>query len=102
MKNILKISKNDLDAIKKLDMKSPYIWLATWFGSGFMRPAPGTWGSLAALPFGMLLLATNSIPFMGISIILITVIGWKASHIFETQSQTHDSKMIVIDEVAGQ
>ena len=25
--------------------------LATWFGSGRLPKAPGTWGSLAALPF---------------------------------------------------
>ncbi|MEQ9326219.1 MAG: phosphatidylglycerophosphatase A, partial [Rhodospirillales bacterium] len=25
--------------------------IATWFGSGLLPKAPGTWGSLAALPF---------------------------------------------------
>ena len=24
-------------------------WLATGFGSGYLRPAPGTWGTLAGL-----------------------------------------------------
>ncbi|MDH3335695.1 MAG: phosphatidylglycerophosphatase A, partial [Rhodospirillaceae bacterium] len=24
---------------------------ATWFGAGYLPKAPGTWGSLAALPF---------------------------------------------------
>ncbi|MDH5750475.1 MAG: phosphatidylglycerophosphatase A, partial [Rhodospirillales bacterium] len=33
------------------DLKSPAILLATWFGCGFLPKAPGTWGSLFALPF---------------------------------------------------
>ncbi|MBM3618324.1 MAG: hypothetical protein FJX23_07230, partial [Alphaproteobacteria bacterium] len=30
---------------------NPAFLLATWFGCGKIRPAPGTWGSLGALPF---------------------------------------------------
>ena len=29
----------------------PAALLATWFGAGLLPRAPGTWGSLAALPF---------------------------------------------------
>ncbi len=29
-------------------------WVATGFGSGLLKPAPGTWGSLAAIPFWLL------------------------------------------------
>ena len=43
------LKPTDLEIIKRLDMKHPYVWLATWFGSGFMRPAPGTWGSLFSI-----------------------------------------------------
>ena len=32
-------------------------WLATGFGSGHLRPAPGTWGSLAGLAAWLLLVA---------------------------------------------
>ncbi|MBT3355592.1 MAG: phosphatidylglycerophosphatase A, partial [Candidatus Scalindua sp.] len=28
--------------------------IATWFGSGLLPKAPGTWGSLAAIPFAYL------------------------------------------------
>src|SRR3546814_15270610 len=31
----------------------PSSLLATWFGAGLLPGAPGTWGSLAALPFGV-------------------------------------------------
>ncbi|MHA1113952.1 MAG: phosphatidylglycerophosphatase A, partial [Alphaproteobacteria bacterium] len=29
----------------------PAALIATWFGSGLLPVMPGTWGSLAALPF---------------------------------------------------
>ncbi len=103
MKKLLpKISGEDLAVIRSLRMRSPYVWLATWFGSGFMRPAPGTWGSLAALPFGLLLLAFASTTLLAIAIILVTIVGLWAAREFEKDSGVHDSKMIVIDEVAGQ
>ena len=31
--------------------RNPIHFLAFGFGSGAIRPAPGTWGTLAALPF---------------------------------------------------
>jgi phosphatidylglycerophosphatase A len=103
MKKFLpKISDQDLAVIRSLRMRSPYVWLATWFGSGFMRPAPGTWGSLAAMPFGLLLLAFADTLALIIAIVLVTLIGLWASREFEKDSGVHDSKMIVIDEVAGQ
>ena len=33
----------------------PAALAATWFGSGLLPKAPGTWGSLAALPFAWLI-----------------------------------------------
>ena len=86
----------------RLDLKQPYIWFATWFGCGFMKPAPGTWGSLGALPFGIILYGSAGFWGFTIGIILITLIGYWAAARFEKASATHDNKMIVIDEVAGQ
>ncbi len=86
----------------KLDLKQPYIWLATWFGCGFMKPAPGTWGSLGALPFGIILFGVTGLWGFILGIVLVSLIGYWASEQFEKATGTHDSKMIVIDEVAGQ
>ena len=86
----------------KLDLKAPYLWLATWFGCGFMRPAPGTWGSLGALPVGIILYGSTNIWGFILGIILVSLIGYWATERFEAATQTHDNKMIVIDEVAGQ
>lgn len=87
--------------IKKLDFKNPALWVATWFGCGLMRPAPGTWGTLGALPIGMILMALGGYAALGVGIVIVTLIGLWAARGFETMTGTHDSGMIVIDEVAG-
>lgn len=38
-------------SIPRSALRDPVIFLATGFGSGLMRPAPGTWGTIAAVPF---------------------------------------------------
>lgn len=86
----------------ELDKSKPYTWLASWFGCGFISPAPGTWGSLGAIPFGVAIYAIGGSITLIIATILITIIGLWASHKFDNDMDGHDSKMIVIDEVAGQ
>lgn len=102
MLNKFKPSADDMKIIRKLDMHAPYTWLATWFGLGFLKPAPGTWGSLGALPFGLLLIHGAGLKALLAGIIIITALGVMVSKQFEMASGVHDSKMIVIDEVAGQ
>ncbi len=36
---------------KQFNLKDPIHLLAVGFGSGLIKPAPGTWGTLAAVPF---------------------------------------------------
>ena len=95
-------SPEELAIIKKLDLKDPYIWLATWGGFGFLRPAPGTWGSIGALPFGIILymLAGNAAILFGVGFVIY--FGLKAIDRFQEQTKTEDNSMIVVDEVAGQ
>jgi phosphatidylglycerophosphatase A len=76
--------------------------IATFFGIGHLRPAPGTWGSLAALLFvwpihsfggwGLLVLAT-AVAFTA---------GWWATVRETAGKDDHDPSEIVIDEVVGQ
>ena len=87
---------------EQLDLKKPYTWLASWFGCGFLNPAPGTWGSLGALPFGILIYALGGQVALLCAAVIITVIGLWAADKFDRDMGGHDSKMIVIDEVAGQ
>jgi len=83
-------------------LKHPAILLATWFGLGRIPYAPGTWGSLGAIPPALLIMHYGGALWLGAAAIAITLIGLWAAHIYETKSQSHDASAIVIDEVAGQ
>jgi phosphatidylglycerophosphatase A len=87
-------------------MKNPHFHpatiLATWFGIGFARVAPGTWGSLAALPLAWLLQSAGGLAALGAFCVVVSIVGiWAAGH-HCTRLETHDPGEIVIDEVAGQ
>jgi phosphatidylglycerophosphatase A len=76
--------------------------IASWFGSGLLPGAPGTWGSLAALPFAWLILAyAGKWPLFAAAIILFFA-GWVAAHIAIRGDNDQDPGWIVIDEVVGQ
>jgi phosphatidylglycerophosphatase A len=77
--------------------------IATWFGSGYLPKAPGTWGSLAALPFGWVILTVlpGALPLLTASIVLLFVGVW-ASSLHSDMLGTHDAGEIVVDEVVGQ
>jgi phosphatidylglycerophosphatase A len=92
----------DLDTIKKLDLKDPWVWLATWFGLGFLRPAPGSWGSLGALPFGFAIYMIGGNTALIAGIVIITYLGYRAADKFGKRTSTDDNSMVVVDEVAGQ
>ena len=76
-------------------------FLATFFGVGLFPVAPGTLGSLAALPlaFGLLSLSLEAALLV---IAVIFVIGVLASNAVEADLGSHDAKLIVIVEVVGQ
>lgn len=82
-------------------MKDPAILLATWFGAGLIRPAPGTFGSLAAIPVGWLIYYLFGLYGFLLAILLIFPIGVYAAQKFDEKSGAHDSSSIVIDEVIG-
>lgn len=75
--------------------------VATVLGVGKMPYAPGTWGSLVALPIGYLFLLLPP-AFLAFAIILLTWLGaWASARHFEQTGQ-HDAGEIVVDEVVGQ
>lgn len=67
-----------------------------------MRPAPGTWGSLAALPAGWLLHVIGGAPLLCLGILAAFFGGWWATAEETRGKDDHDPSEIVIDEVAGQ
>ncbi len=81
---------------------SPIVLLASFGGSGFLRPASGSWGSLAALPFGIfILLYFNNLILIILSITLF-IIGLWATHYWLQKDTNSDPSAVVIDEAAGQ
>lgn len=83
------------------DLGSPTVLLATWGGLGLAPWAPGTVGSLGALP---LVWASQYLPFwMAFSGVgLLLALGIWASNEIERCYGGHDHGYIVIDEVVGQ
>jgi phosphatidylglycerophosphatase A len=74
----------------------------TWFGSGWLPWAPGTWGSLAALPFAWLILTYGGPAWLAFAALALFGAGCWAADIAARATQTKDPGWIVIDEVAGQ
>ena len=75
--------------------------VATFFGSGLSPIAPGTVGSLAALPLAYVLLLVP----VGQAMLVIGALflmGVWASNTVEAALEQHDASLIVIDEVVGQ
>ena len=75
--------------------------VATVFGAGLLRPAPGTWGSLAALPLAWLVLQAGPLAFT-LAIALAIPLGWWATARVTAAGGDPDPKEVVIDELAGQ
>ena len=76
------------------------VLVATFFGAGLSPVAPGTVGSLAALPLAFALLHTHIVVATLIVIGLYFLGLWSANHLEKVLGQ-HDAQMIVIDEVVG-
>lgn len=75
---------------------------ATWFFSGKSPKAPGTAGSLLALPFGWLIWVYGGNGALAIACILVFVLGIWVSDRYSALLGLHDAGEIVIDEVVGQ
>jgi phosphatidylglycerophosphatase A len=73
----------------------------TLFYSGLSPKAPGTVGTLVALPLGMLILIYFSAETLFMATVLITALAIKEINKYEEKSGIHDDKRIVIDELVG-
>lgn len=75
--------------------------IATVFGIGRLKPASGTWGSLAALPAFWALHVIGGFWFAAVTTLAIAVLGWWAIDCAAGSEADPDRKEFVIDEVAG-
>lgn len=72
----------------------------SWFGMGYCPWAPGTAGSLAALPFAWVFATWGGVWALVIGALGLTILGWAAAA--ATPEAADDPGWVVIDEVAGQ
>lgn len=84
-----------------LRAKDPVAFVATWFGSGLIRPAPGTWGTLAALPFAYGVFILGGAPLLFSAAVVAFTIGIWAAGEYAKKSGRPDPSEVVIDEVAA-
>ncbi len=73
----------------------------TWFSCGLSPKAPGTVGSLGALPLGILLDLIGGWPLLLAAAALLFYVGWKFADL-ELPGKDSDPGWIVADEVVGQ
>lgn len=83
------------------EFKNLNILIATWFGAGRFRPAPGTAGSLAAIPPGVLIAYTMGPAGLFLAAMLLLIIGTMAASYYGKKSGNKDDQSIVVDEVVG-
>jgi phosphatidylglycerophosphatase A len=77
--------------------------LATGAGAGYIPGAPGTAGTLVAIPLSLLLnhLAADSLPLALLTLAGVIAVGFWSADKAESIFGEKDSSHIVIDEIAG-
>ena len=91
--------------------ENPTRWawaVATFFGAGYGKPGPGTWGSVAAVllwaacAWGLHPAPRTLLFILLVGIALALIAGVPASTIVAREYGRKDPQFVVIDEVAGQ
>lgn len=74
--------------------------LATWFGCGLVPLAPGTAGTLGAIPLYLAIRSAGPLVVLLVAAALAVVGVWAADQVIARTGQT-DPQIVVIDEVVG-
>lgn len=77
-------------------------WVASLGGVGFLRPAPGTWGSLAALPLAYGIHQVGGFWLLLNFSFFALLSGTIAVQKLTAAGAAHDPSWVVIDELVGQ
>lgn len=80
--------------------QDPAYFIAFGFGSGLMPFAPGTWGTLAAIPVYLLLAGFSPLLYLFFTLIAFLLGVWVSNKV-SAQLGVHDYSGIVWDEVVG-
>ncbi len=81
--------------------KNIHVLIATWFGFGLLKPASGTIGTLAALPFGYALAYFTGMVGLILATVILLGIGTISAGYYGRKSGQKDNQAIVVDEVVG-
>jgi phosphatidylglycerophosphatase A len=96
----------DAEAIARASVTPWAWWVATFFGTGSLRPGPGTHASVITVVLWwvltMRLAPTQHLPVLAVLALLATAVGIAAAGIVARESGSKDPQKVVIDEVAGQ
>lgn len=98
--NVLKAQSKPIPPVPKKVWRDPLYFIAFGFGSGAVPWAPGTFGTLMAIPF---YLVVRPLPLTYYLIFVILFIGfssWLCDHLSRI-IQEHDHPGMCIDEFAG-
>ena len=87
---------------KKINLKNPVHFLAVGFGSGLLKPAPGTWGTLAGLMLSILLwnITQSNLFFIFLAVISF-IFGCYLCQKTSNDLGVHDDGRIVWDEIVA-
>lgn len=87
---------------KKINLKNPVHFLAIGFGSGLLKPAPGTWGTLAGLILSILLwnIIQSNLFFIFLTVISF-IFGCYLCQKTSNDLGVHDDGRIVWDEIVA-
>lgn len=87
----------------EFNVSNPVHFLALGFGAGLIKPAPGTWGTLAAIPLYLLivsLVSASSTIYFGL-VIISFIVGIYLCGKTASDAGVHDHGSIVWDEIVG-
>jgi len=102
MNNPQNIQNNLIIKYLTSPMKSIAKIISTFFYSGFLKPASGTWGTLFGLIFFYLMqINTLSLLLQSLITLIIFVLSIFAIQVYTKSIKIYDAKQIVVDEVLG-
>jgi phosphatidylglycerophosphatase A len=82
-------------------MKRRIAWtLALWFGCGRFPKAPGTAGSVGALPLAWVLRPYGWPAMLGATVV-VSILGTWAADVVARETKLKDPQIVCVDEVAG-
>ncbi|TVO34834.1 phosphatidylglycerophosphatase A [Vibrio algivorus] len=92
--------KPSINPLSRIKLSNPWHLLAVGFGSGLSKIVPGTMGTLASIPFYLLLVQLPTLAYC-VVVIVAALLGIVICQKTSDDMQVHDHGAIVWDEFVG-